>query len=177
MKRNEIEQLLPEVFRRTARPGSPLFALLEVMEALHAPPEAVLDQLDGYFDPYRAPERFVPFLARWVDLAYLLVDEEPEAATAPSFPGGLGRLRELVTSAARLSKLRGTVRGLVLFLEMATGISGFRIEEQVPGENGVPRPFHMRVRAPATSEPLRRLITQIIEMEKPAYLTYELVFD
>jgi phage tail-like protein len=168
MKRNEIEQLLPEIFRRTARPGTPLFALLEVMEALHAPPEAVLEPLDGYFDPYRAPERFVPFLARWVDLGYLLVDEGADATAPPTFPGGLGRLRDLIASAARLSKLRGTVRGLVLFLE---------IEEQVPGENGVPRPFHMRVRAPAASEPLRRLVAQIVEMEKPAYLTYELVFD
>ena len=45
MKQREIEQLLPGVFQRTAVPGSPLDALLGVMEGMHAPSEAVLAQL------------------------------------------------------------------------------------------------------------------------------------
>ncbi len=51
MKRTEIEQMLPGIFQRTVQEGTPLFALLEVMEALPAPDEAVLDQLDAFFDP------------------------------------------------------------------------------------------------------------------------------
>ena len=47
MKRNEIEQMLPGIFQRTVQEGTPLFALLEVMEALPAPDEAALDQLDA----------------------------------------------------------------------------------------------------------------------------------
>ena len=47
MKPAEIERLLPWIFRRTASPGSPLAALLEVMAVLHAPVEDVLANLDA----------------------------------------------------------------------------------------------------------------------------------
>jgi hypothetical protein len=49
MKRTEIEQMLPGIFQRTVQEGTPLLALLEVMEALPAPDETVLDQLDAFF--------------------------------------------------------------------------------------------------------------------------------
>lgn len=169
MKQSEIERLLPLVLRRTLRPGSPLAALLAVMEALQAPAEEVLAGLDAYFSPYRAPDEFVPFLARWTDLAWLLAD-----APEQPFAAGLGRLREVIAAAADLSRARGTAAGLVRFLETATGLSGFVIEEAVPGADGRPRAFHMRVRPPAGAEPYRALIVQIVEMEKPVYVTYEL---
>lgn len=177
MKRSEIEPLLPGVFQRTVHPGNPLFALLEVMEALHAPSEQILAELDAYFDPYRTPDRFVPLLARWVDLDRLLVDPpEGRPPAAPLFPSGLGRLRELVMAAAFLSGWRGTRKGLLRFLETATGLQGFVIHEHVRGPGGQPKPFHILVRAPAEAEPYRVLIERIIEMEKPAYVTYELDF-
>src|SRR4051812_48236633 len=124
MRRAEIEPLLPGIFRRTLRPGSPLDALLAVMEGLQAPAEGVLAALDAAFDPRRAEDPMVPFLARWVDLERLLADgsgREPRG----SLPAGLGRLRELVAAASRLSQWRGTARGLILFLETATGVPGF----------------------------------------------------
>ena len=183
MKRNEIEQLLPEVFRRTVRPGNPLFALLEVMEALHAPSEEVLAELDLYFDPYRTPDHFVPYLARWVDLHRFLSElPEPQregetgAAASVPFPSGLGRLRELISAAAFLSKWRGTSRGLMRFLETAVGLEGFEIDETVPGPEGRPKPFYLLIKAPADAERYRALIERIVEMEKPAYVTYDLEF-
>jgi len=51
MKPSEIARLLPGVFQRTIHPGSPLLALLEVMELLQAPAEEILENLDGFFDP------------------------------------------------------------------------------------------------------------------------------
>ncbi|MGC9347463.1 MAG: phage tail protein [Anaerolineae bacterium] len=183
MKRNEIEQLLPEVFRRTVQPGNPLFALLEVMESLHEPSEEVLEQLDLFFDPYRTPDNFVPYLARWVDLHRFLAElPEPErggesgAAGFVPFAGGLGRLRELIATAAYLSKWRGTATGLLRFLETAVGQRGFEIDEAPSGPDGRARPFHMLIRAPAETERYRVLIERIIEMEKPAYVTYDLEF-
>lgn len=178
MKRTEIEGLLPEVFQRTIHPGNPLFAILEVMEALHAPSEEILEHLDAFFDPYRTPDGFVPYLARWADLERLLVDspEELSSTISPSFPSGLGRLRELIASTAFLSKWRGTAKGLLRFLETATGIQGYEIDEQVPGPDGQLRPFHLLIRAPTAVEQYRSLIERIVEMEKPAYVTYELVF-
>jgi phage tail-like protein len=176
MKREEIERLLPRVFRRTLRPGGPLFALLEVMEAMHEPSEAALRQLDAALDPRRAPDAFVPFLARWLDLDRLF-ERRPAArgprAAAP-LTTGLGRLRELVAAAARLSQWRGTARGLREFLETATGTPGFEIDEQVSQADGRPRPFHVRIRAPASTAAHRALIERIIEQEKPAAVTFEL---
>jgi phage tail-like protein len=177
MKRTEIERLLPGIFQRTIKDGTPLFALLEVMEALPAHDEAVLDELDAFFDPYRTPDAFVPFLARWVDLERFLAGgpDQPASSTLPPLPSGIGRLRELVASATFLAQWRGTARGLLRFLETATGVQGFKIDEQVVGPDGRLRPFHMRVLVPQRAEPYLAMIQRIIESEKPAYVTYELI--
>ena len=177
MKRSEIEQLLPEVFQRTLHPRTPLFVLLEVMEALQTPSEEVLERLDAFFDPYRTPDAFVPYLAGWMDLDELLViASEERASAAATFPEGMGRLRELIAAAAFLSRWRGTADGLRRFLQTATGTRGFAVEERAPGSDGQPRPFHLLIRAPAETERVRGLIERIVEMEKPAYVTYELMF-
>jgi phage tail-like protein len=179
MKHSEVEQLLPEVMRRTAMPGSPLFALLEAIEGLHAPSEAVLAEIGRTFNAYQAPDALVPWLAQWVDMDRFLSDTPSgrEEALVHAFPSGLGRLRTLVAAAARLSKSRGTAQGLVDFLETATGLTGYRIEEEVPDAQGRMRPFHIRVRAPASGVRYRTLIQQIVEAEKPAFVTYELTFE
>ena len=176
MKQSEIERLLPAIFQRTAREGNPLSALLAAMETLHDPAERVLDNLDAHFHQYRAPDNFVPYLAGWVDLDHLLTrDSSTSAKKAPaSFPTGTGRLRELVAAAAFLAKWRGTAIGLLRFLETALGIGGFVIDENPPDADGQPRPFHIRVHAPAEAAPYTELMRRIIEMEKPAYVTYEL---
>ena len=176
MKHEQIRALLPAVFQQSVTPGSPLAALLDVMEALQRPSEAKLEQLDETFDARRTPDAFVPFLARWVDLGWLL--ETPArgthpAATATSLPLDLGRLRELVAAAALLSRWRGTAKGLLLSLHIATGLQGFSVDEQVTATDGTRRPFHIRLRAPAAAQPLRALITRIVEFEKPAYVTWE----
>ena len=150
MKRNDIEHLLPEVFQRTVRPGTPLFGILEVMESLHKPSEEVLANLNKFFNPYWTPERFVPMLASWVDLDRILMKnfDEPEPLISPELSARLGCIRELIVNAAYLSKWRGTAKGLLLFLETATGIEGYKIDEEVPDINNKSRPFHIKVRAP-----------------------------
>ncbi len=182
MKRAEIELLLPEIFRRTLPPvrtdadANPLDLLLDVMEGLQAPDDAILAALDGYFDPYHAPDRFVAYLAGWVDLDDLWIANPQEftALTLPRFPGGVGNLRNLVARAVFLSRWRGTAKGLLAFLETATGIAGYTVDEVVTDEDGLPIPFHIRVRAPEAAAGYRVLIDKIIRKEKPAYVTYEL---
>ena len=176
MKLTEIERLLPGIFQRVVEAGTPLFAILAVMEALQAPDEAVLEHLDAFFDPYRTPDAFVPFLAGWVDLEWLLREVPDEFVTlAPAtFPSGSGRFRELIAAAAYLAQWHGTARGLICFLETATGVQGFTIEEQVIGPDGLPIPFHLRIHVPREVIPYQGMIERIIEMEKPAYVTYEL---
>jgi phage tail-like protein len=180
MKRDAIERLLPEVFRRTIRPGSPLAAILDVMEDLHAPDERVLDRIDAILDPVRTDDAFVPYLAGWLDLERLFEDPTDDYSAAPGkrqpVSTGLGRLRELIGSAAWLSQWRGTSQGLRRFLEIATGVRGFEIDERVLDQEKRPIPFHIRVRAPGSVRMHRSLLDRIIQFEKPAYVTYDLDF-
>ena len=178
MKQVQIRRLLPAIFQAAVQSGNPLSAILDMMETLHAPCESALDRVDVNFSPYRAPEAFVPYLASWVDLEVLL--DVPHARSGPStatLSTGLGRLRELVSAAVTLSKLRGTRKGLTLFLETATGAKGFQVDEKVPDNTGQVRPFHVRVIAPKDLKDHRVLIERIIELEKPAYVTYQLEFQ
>ncbi|OQY55046.1 MAG: hypothetical protein DRR08_07225 [Candidatus Parabeggiatoa sp. nov. 2] len=177
MKQTEIAQLLPAIFQRTLQAGKPLNALLAVMEALHAPSEQVLMERERYFNPRYTPDQFVAFLAHWVNLGHLV-----DAAASPSHSSlhtpliALGHLRELIAAATYLSQWRGTAKGLRLFLEIATGVRGFDLNDNVLDSQGQPKPFHLQVIAPSAAQPQRALIKEIIEMEKPAYVTYELVF-
>lgn len=175
MKQNDIAQLLPAIFQQTLQQGTPLSALLEVMEALPALDERVLEQIETFFNPYQAPDSFVPFLAGWVDMAWIFLEQSQEPTKlTPQPPSGMGRLRELVASATFLAQWRGTARGLLRFLETACGVQGFLVEEQVPGPDGRPRPFHISVQAPPAAAAYQPLLRRIIESEKPAYVTYEL---
>src|SRR4051812_38750218 len=160
MRLDRLSRLLPEVFQRAIEPGSPLLAALGAMEALHDPSESVLARLDDFFDPRRTPDRFVGYLAKWVDL------DVPVTT-------GLGRMRELVAEAVALSHLRGTRLALTRFLTVATGISGFEIDETPMHEAGAWRAFHIVVLAPKESLVHEVMIRKIIELEKPAHVTYE----
>jgi phage tail-like protein len=176
MQRDAVERLLPTMFQLAARPGSPLDAALHVMADLHEPDEELLAGIDAVFDPYRAPDAFVPWLTRWVGLDWLVADEAVDADAATrsdltdAFPPGLGRLRDVVAAGAELAQRRGTDAGLRLFLGTATGLSGFVVTEPVD------RPFHLVVTAPAEAEPYAAVLRRIIDATKPAYTTAELTF-
>lgn len=172
-------RLLPGVFQRGAPSGSPLFALLLVMEQMYGPGERLLNAIEDTFNPYRTPDAFVPYLASWVDLDRLLI-ETPGAyqnGKLPPFPTGLGRLRDLIAVSAELSRWRGTARGLIQFLETATGVDGVQIDEQPTGPNQQPLPFHMIIHMPAAAQDYRVLVERIVRMEKPAYMTYQILFE
>ena len=180
MNTGVIASLLPSVFQRTVRDGTPIAAVLEVMQSLQEPCERVLGDLDRHFDPRRAPVQFLPFLARWVDLARLFdplyrESARPDGAAAPISTGS-ERLRELIAAAARLSQRRGTRAGLLQFLQIATGVAGFVVHEQVESRDGRPIPFHFRIEAPEAAREHEALIRRIAEQEKPAHMTYELRF-
>jgi phage tail-like protein len=178
MKKEQIKRLLPSVYQRAVRPGNPLFAILDVMETMHAPAESALDHLTVTFDPHRTPDAFVPYLASWVDLEVLLdVPRAEGVSSTPALSTGVGRLRELAAAAVTLSHWRGTRKGLSLFLETATGLNGFEVDEHVVGGNGKTKPFHLRIMVPKELAGHRILIERIIELEKPAYVTYELLFE
>jgi len=163
---------LPDVFKEGATPGDPLFALTGVMEELHARDEDILTGFGAYLDPRRTTDPFVPYLAGWVDLAWLLVDppDDPYAQPGTPFPGGLGALRELVAAAAQAAKWRGTAAGLVRMLETATGEQGYRVDESVTDDHGRLLPFHIRVVVPPAAARYLNLVARIVEHEKPAHV-------
>ena len=159
MRRPVIERMLPAAFQRAAaRPGL-LVALLEAMEAMHAPDEETLEAVEDLFAPYRAPDRMVGFLLGWVAFDHVLADASSVAS---------GRLRDLLANGAELSRRRGTAEGLRRVIATVTGVP-VRVEEP-PG-----REFHVLVRVPASAVALVPLIARLVEAEKPAATTYEVV--
>lgn len=179
MKQEEIERLFPAVYREALRDRGPLRALIAVMEAMHERPEREVARLDATLDPLRTPDEFVPLLARWVDLGWLWTSAPVGPGEGPILLEHLGRLRELVASAAFLSRWRGTETGLLGFLQRATGRDDIELIEAPSTEDGRSRPFHVQVVLPADAdEPrLTALVRRIVAMEKPAHLTYEIVFS
>ena len=169
-KKDEIRTLLPGIMQQTVKEGTPVEAILTVMVSFLKPLEDVIGSLDVLYDVERTEERFVPFLAQCAMLAWLV-----DSGIEP------GSLRRLIANIRDLSILRGTSQGLCRFLEIATGAEGFQIIEDVVEENVEEKktakrvlPFHIKVIYPAEARAKFDLITQIIEHEKPAYMTYEL---
>lgn len=163
MKADKIEELLPWVFQRTlAQKDNPMHGFIHVMEQLHEPTEAAFADLHSYFNPYTTPERFLPFLAKMLDLDFYLMP------LPPYLPTGINNLRNLVAQAIDLNQERGTNKGLERFLETATGINGFAIRE-------AKKPFHLQIRLPEAAKPYREFVEKIIRRERPAYTTFELV--
>ncbi|WP_433281079.1 phage tail protein [Micromonospora sp. CA-244673] len=167
MRRAAIERLLPAAYQRAAGPGSVLGALLDVMESLHAPDEAVLADVDALFAPYRTPDGFVAYLTRWVAMDHVVAAPRADAP----LPLPVGRLRDLVAHGALLARWRGTPYGMRTALELATGVTGFVLEE--PAD----RPFHVVVRVPPAAADRLALVTRIVEAEKPAAVTVEVTTD
>jgi len=163
MSREQIEQLLPSVVRRAIVSGNPLAALTAVMADLYDPVEDAAGQLDGYFDPWRCPERFLPLLAAWMDLPL-------PVTTGPS------RLRELIAVAAEHHQVRGSRRALLAFLEAATGLRGFEVDEIVRDAAGQVRPFVVAVRAPEAARAHAAMVERLIDRERPAHVRCELSF-
>ncbi len=164
MKPDEIERLLPWVFQRTLNnEDNPLHGFIQVMSGLHEPVEEAFGDLHDYFNPYQTPERFLPFLARMVNVHHYLSDEPPYLAS------GTHHLRNLIARAVPLSSERGTRQGLEAFLEIATGIDKIRVRESRR------KPFHLEVHLPQEAKVYTRLIDSIMRYERPAYTTYELI--
>ena len=146
--------------------------------------EEKLDDLQRYFHPYETPAEFLPWLASWLALA--LDQDWPEQ-----------KKRILVRRAVQLYKLRGTVRGLKLFLQIFTDVEPEIYENQWPFDgfqvglisttgidtvliHPVERAHCFTVTLPMplaeTSIDLIRKIHAIIRAERPAHTNYYLLF-
>jgi hypothetical protein len=105
----------------------------------------------------------LPLLAAWLDL--------PLPVTT-----GAWRLRALIAAACRLHQIRGTRIALVILLEVATGMTGFEIDEIVRDGGGPVRPFVVAIRAPDAARDHAAMVRRLIETERPAQVRCELSF-
>jgi hypothetical protein len=167
MARTQLRDSLPQVISSGAEVG-PLAALLGAADGMHQPVGEVLDHLEMWFHPLSAPDPMVCYLASWVDLDWLTLPESPTRARS-TLPGGTAPLRDLLGISAELASTRGTVGGIVRFLEVATRRTGFAVEDA--GE------FHLRVRLPAGADGLADTVTRILAATKPAHVTAEVLTD
>jgi phage tail-like protein len=163
MRNVEIARMLPEVFQRAIPSSALLQAFIDVMETLHGGTERRLATIEATFDPRRCSPEFLPMLAAWTASGLYLAT-------------GSGRQREVIASAVALSQWRGTPNQLLALLRVATGTAGINLFENID-KDGNPRDFHVLVRVPSASATHEPTIRAIIESEKPAHVTYDLVID
>ncbi len=167
MTEDPLLRVLPEVFQVCAPSSAPLRALTAVAGEMHRPVLQVLEGIDRVIDPFRAPVELIPFLSRWVDLDWLTLPDR-ESVSGPALGVPTSRQRDLIANAADLSARRGTAGGLQRFLQLATGVQGFEIEDE-------PGAFHVRVRVPASAADQLEIVRRIVRGIKPAHVTDEIL--
>ena len=177
---------LPAIYRDVDFVGR----FLKIFEQSFEPTVHTLDTLWAQLDPLTAPRSLLPFLAHWVGW-----DLQPQL--------GLEQQRILIRNAMQIYRWRGTRRGLRFYLHLATGLPlddhlpnesdkhigivesfsrGAVVNESRFGEDAVlggGRPFYFVVSLrPDEQHPIdERLVTNVIEQEKPAFCTYDLYIE
>ena len=183
--RSLYPKFLPELYREVDF----ISRLLKIFEETFEPAVHTLNTLWAYLDPLTAPEAMLPFLGSWVAW-----EVNPRWSQQVQ--------RRLIRQAMQIYSWRGTRRGLRFYLHLYTGLP---LDEDIPeevdkhiciqeargeglvlgktpplGNNtlmGAGRPYHfmVRLRPEPGIEIDEYLVHYIIEQEKPAFCTYELV--
>jgi phage tail-like protein len=176
---------LPQLYQRNDLTGRSLVKdLLWVMQHIQFQTDEKLENLEQYFDPHECPAHFLPGLASWV--AMQLEADWPEA-----------KKRSVIKKAAELYHLRGTPRGLRVYLRIFTGVDPVIIENAWPHEGFIvgvsstvgvdtvlmhhvnkAHTFIVHVPLPIdeVDAPTILRIHRIIEREKPIHTDYYLTF-
>jgi phage tail-like protein len=176
---------LPGLYQRTDLTGRNfVHDFLWITTHLQFQTEEKLDNLEHYFDPHECPPEFLDYLASWVALS--LESDWPEF-----------KRRSLIKKAVELYHLRGTPRGLRVYLRIFTGVDPVIIENAWPfdgvvvgisstvGEDMVlmhavnrAHTFVVHIPLPIddVDDDMIRRIHRIIEQEKPVHTDYYLTF-
>jgi phage tail-like protein len=188
--RRGLMENLPAIYRRSDAVGRNLVRdMCFLFEHMFDSVEVNLNDGWRFYDPHVAPLGFLDWLAGWS--AFTVDLEWPEA-----------QKRALIKRAVDLYRIRGTKRGLMLFLKLFTGhepkieentwpFRGFRIEGEGAEEgakiaiDSVILPpvdlahcfvVTMPIKFDDVSPEIVIRIHQIIQMEKPAHTHYYLRF-
>lgn len=109
ISRTSYLKFLPSIFHRQDVNGNHFVRdLLWMIQSMFTSVNEQLDVIHKVFDSYEAPEEFLPWLAGWS--AMVLEEDWP-----------LAKKRLLTKKAVELYRVRGTVKGLKLFISLFTG--------------------------------------------------------
>lgn len=182
----DYASLLPELLRHVESHRGfgddavpPVARLLKVIEVMFADWETLLDQIPDYFDPMRAREDFLPWLAGW-------------AALVLRADWSLEQKRKVLSKIIPLYRQRGTRTGLEEYLKIYVGEGVSIFDEHDPIQvgmistvgvdtvvGGMP-PYLFRVNVaftrPDPAEVSRKTesVRAVLDIEKPAHTFYTL---
>src|SRR5581483_10972277 len=109
VSRESYVKWLPSIFQRNDLNGRNFLRdLLWIVQHLFTSVDEQLDVIHNFFDPYEAPEKFLPWLASWS--AMVLEEDWP-----------IAKKRRLIKKAIEMYRIRGTVKGIKLFISLFTG--------------------------------------------------------
>src|SRR6185312_6195494 len=185
VSRESYVKWLPSIYQRADLNGRNFYRdFLWIIQHLFGSIEEILDVIHQYFDPYEAPEKFLPWLGSWS--AMVLEEDWP-----------IEKKRRLIRKAIELYRIRGTVKGLKLFISLFTGhepdikenewpFRGWRIgaSSEIGTDSVVLPPVNLAhtfiVEMPVSYKDVSPesviRIHEIIQMEKPANTQYYLRF-
>ena len=111
---------LPGIYRSSVFEGHYLLRdLLWIIRHLYDDIGQVIDDIPALFKPYETPEHFLPWLSSWV--AFVLDENWP-----------LEKKRFLLRQAVDYYRIRGTVKGIKLFLSYFVGVEPDIVENEWP---------------------------------------------
>lgn len=133
---------------------------MAMLEAILMPIEWKVANFDLYLDPATTPPYFIPWLAGWFGITFDPTWKEEQR-------------RLFLAEAYQIFARRGTKWALGRVLEIYTGRAPEITDLHDPAQ-----PFLFTVKIPFRERDVnRRLIEQIIETDKPAHTTYQLIFE
>jgi phage tail-like protein len=179
-------EFLPAIYRRSDAVGRNVVRdICFIFEHMFGSLEELLDEGHRFYDPHECPPEFLNWLAAWTAM---VVDMDwPEE-----------KKRAIIKRAVDLYRIRGTKRGLILFLKLFTGheprieenqwpFKGFRVESEARiGLDSVILPPVMLAHCFIVTVPVKFTdvspemiirVHRIIQMEKPAHTQYYLRFE
>ena len=115
-----LTDFLPAIFRTTIYEGhTHLRDYLWIIRHMFDSVADKVNSIPALFDPYETPAEFLPWLAGWI--GFVLDEDWPE-----------GKKRYLLRRAVDYYRIRGTVKGLKLFLSIFVGVEPEIIENAWP---------------------------------------------
>lgn len=132
---------------------------LAIFESVLTPIEWNVDNFDLYLDPKTAPPDFLPWLADWFSITF-------------DSSWSVEQKRELLIEANQIFARRGTAWALARVLEIYTGY-----EPEILDLEKDQDPFTFTIKLPVTEKEVdRQLIERIVDANKPAHTSYNLLF-